>query len=78
MKRNAVFLLRINRLREVGHFDPYHALRLNVTASFYVPCAVLLPPFGGVFRIGVLGFETVLAHLAYGGIHTVLFNFQGS
>ena len=36
------------------------------------------PIFCDVSRIGVLGFETVLAHLAYGGIHTVLFNFQGS
>jgi hypothetical protein len=42
IKRNAVFLLRIIHLSEVGHFDPYHALRLNVTVSFL--CTVCCSP----------------------------------
>ena len=73
------FLLRINRLCEVGHFEPYHALRLNVTAYFLCIRALFsYPILCDVFRIGVLGQETVLAHIAYGNIHTALFDFQGT
>ena len=73
------FLLRINRLCEVGHFDPSHALRLNVTAYFLCIRALFsYPILCDVFRIGVLGQETVLAHIAYGNIHTALFDFQGT
>ena len=36
------------------------------------------PTLCDVFRIGVLGHKTVLAHIAYGNIHTALFDFQGT
>ena len=41
------------------------------------PCAVLLSQaLCDVSRIGVLGLSSVLAHFAYGHIHTALFNCQ--
>ena len=49
-----------------------------VTNVLY-PCAVLLSQaLCDVSRIGALGLSSVLAHFAYGHIHTALFNFQGT
>ena len=50
----------------------------EVTNGLY-PCAVLLSQvLCDVSRIGALGLSSVLAHFAYGHIHTVLFNCQGT
>ena len=62
-----------------GSFWPISRSPIKRNSEFFMYRALFsYPIFCDVFRIGVLGLEIVLAHLAYGGIHTVLFIFQGA
>ena len=58
---------------------PYKQLSLRMVTNVLYPCAVLLSQaLCDVSHIGALGLSSVLAHFAYGHIHTALFNCQGT